>query len=93
MTRKQALDEALRAAAERQAREVRDTAATLIEERGHANARAWCEHCMARDPVGGFWRAVQFEVDRQAAAEIFAKARAARAAREATRDPITKRLP
>jgi hypothetical protein len=58
MTRKQAFDEALRVAAERKAREVRETAETLVEDRGRANALAWAEHCAVRDPVGGFWRRV-----------------------------------
>ena len=64
MTRKQAFDEALRVAAERQAREVRETAETLSEDRGRVNAIAWAEHCMVRDPVGGFWRAVLDELTR-----------------------------
>ena len=63
MTRKQAFDEALRLAAERQAREVRETAETLVEDRGRANALAWAEHCAVRDPVGGFWRAVWIAID------------------------------
>ena len=44
--------------------EARETAETLIEDRGAANARAWAEHCMVRDPVGGFWRAVLDELTR-----------------------------
>lgn len=63
MTRKQAFDEALRVAAERQAREVRETAETLVEDRGRANALAWAEHCAVRYPVGGFWRAVWIAID------------------------------
>jgi hypothetical protein len=58
MTRKQAFDEAMRAAAERKAREVRETAETLVDDRGRSNALAWAEHCATRDPAGGFWRAV-----------------------------------
>ena len=46
------------------AREARDTAETLLEDRGPANARAWVEHCMVRDPTGGFWRAVLEELAR-----------------------------
>jgi|HubBroStandDraft_6_1064221.scaffolds.fasta_scaffold161861_2 hypothetical protein len=46
-------------AADRQAREVRETAETLVEDRGRANALAWAEHCAVSDSsVGGFWRAV-----------------------------------
>lgn len=65
MTRKQAFDEARETARQaRQAREVRETAETLLEDRGPANARAWVEHCMVRDPTGGFWRAVLDELAR-----------------------------
>jgi hypothetical protein len=38
--------------------EIRETAKTLVEDRGWSNALEWSEHCMTRDPVGGFWRAV-----------------------------------
>lgn len=76
---------------EQKVREIRETAETLIEDRGGANALAWAEHCMTRDPAGGFWRAVWVEIGRQCAETIFAKARAARAAREATR--VNGRLP
>jgi hypothetical protein len=62
MTQKQAFDEALRKAAERQAREVRETAETLVEDRGRSGAIAWAEHCMVRDPTGGFWRAVAIAI-------------------------------
>jgi hypothetical protein len=58
MTRKQAFDEAMRAADARKAREVRETAETLVDDRGWANAREGAEHCMTHDPAGGFWRAV-----------------------------------
>ena len=44
---------------EQKAREIRETAETLIDDRGRDNALAWAEHCMVRDPVGGFWRAVR----------------------------------
>lgn len=43
---------------QRKAREIRETAETLIETRGRENAKAWAEHCMTRDPSDGFWRAV-----------------------------------
>ncbi len=72
--------------------EIRETAETLIEDRGSANARAWAVHCATRD-TSGFWPKVLLEIDRQTAAKIFEIARARRAAREATRDPVTKRLP
>ena len=62
-TRKRAFDEAMRAADARKAREVRETAETLVEDRGRANALAWAEHCAVRDPVGGFWRAVWIAID------------------------------
>lgn len=39
-------------------RDVRETSETLVEDRGRENALAWAEHCMVRDPTGGFWRAV-----------------------------------
>jgi len=29
---------------------------------GRANALAWAEHCMVRDPTGGFWRAVAIAI-------------------------------
>jgi hypothetical protein len=60
MTRKQAFDEA-RAA--RLARDVRETAETLVEDRGRANALAWAEHCAVRDPHGGFWRQVVLAIE------------------------------
>lgn len=44
---------------ERFARDVRETAETLVEDRGRDNALVWAEHCMTRDPSGGFWRAVR----------------------------------
>ena len=43
---------------ERIARNIRETAETLVDDRGRAGALAWAEHCMVRDPSGGFWRAV-----------------------------------
>lgn len=46
-------------AAARREREIRETAETLVENRGPVGARAWAEHCMVRDPSGGFWRAVR----------------------------------
>jgi|HubBroStandDraft_6_1064221.scaffolds.fasta_scaffold04442_2 hypothetical protein len=60
MTRK-AFD---KARAARLARDVRETAETLLEERGAVNARAWARHCMVRDPAGGFWRLVLEELTR-----------------------------
>ena len=47
---------------EQKAREIRETAETLIEDRGRDNALAWADHCMTRDPTGGFWRAVRDEI-------------------------------
>lgn len=44
-------------------RDVRETALTLIEERGETNALAWAEHCATRDPTGGFWRAVRLAIE------------------------------
>lgn len=38
----------------RQQREARETALTLIEERGETNALAWANHCAARSN-DGFW--------------------------------------
>ena len=52
---------------EQLARDVREAAETLLEDRGPANARAWAEHCMVRDPTGGFWRAVLEELTRRGA--------------------------
>ena len=69
---------------DRQAREIRETAETLIEDRGGFNALAWANHCAIRD-TSGFWRAVHDEIDRQCAEAILAKATANRAAREAQR--------
>lgn len=43
----------------RREREIRETAETLVEDRGRGGALAWAEHCMVRDPSGGFWRAVR----------------------------------
>ena len=43
----------------RRDREIRETAETLIEDRGAQNAIAWADHCMVRDSSGGFWRAVR----------------------------------
>jgi uncharacterized membrane protein len=69
MTRK-AFEEARRQAAEifaearakRRAVEAAETAETLIEDRGWANARAWAEHCATRatDPL---WRLVVAAID------------------------------
>jgi len=63
---------------EREARSVRETAETLIEDRGPSNAREWVVHCATRD-TSGFWPKVLLEIDRQSAAKIFAIARARRA--------------
>jgi hypothetical protein len=38
--------------------EILETAETLIEDRGHANALVWVEHCLIRSN-DGFWRAVR----------------------------------
>jgi hypothetical protein len=68
----------LRERLERQAREIKETALTLIEDRGPSNAREWAVHCATRD-TSGFWPKVLLEIDRQSAAKIFAIARARRA--------------
>jgi hypothetical protein len=60
------------------ARNARETAETLIEDRGPSNAREWAVHCATRD-TSGFWPKVLLEIDRQSAAKIFAIARARRA--------------
>ena len=49
---------------DRKEREIRETAETLIDDRGFVNARAWAEHCATRDSAGGFWRAVWAEIVR-----------------------------
>jgi hypothetical protein len=49
--------------AAREMREISETALTLIEERGHANALAWADHCMIRS-TDGFWRKVRDEIQR-----------------------------
>lgn len=36
--------------------EARETAETLVEDRGRANALAWAEHCATRDMSGFWWR-------------------------------------
>jgi hypothetical protein len=43
-------------------REVKETADTLIEDRGAVNALAWAEHCATRDTTG-FWRKVCNAID------------------------------
>ena len=43
---------------DRRTTEIREIAETLVEDRGFKNALAWAEHCMVRDPTGGFWLAV-----------------------------------
>ena len=43
-------------------REINDTALTLIEDRGHDNARAWADHCAIRS-TDGFWRKVRDKID------------------------------
>jgi len=49
---------------ERAARDIRETAETLIEERGPVNARDWAQHCAIRD-LSGFWSKVMIEINRQ----------------------------
>jgi hypothetical protein len=46
--------------------EIRDTAATLIEERGAVNAREWAIHCATRSR-DNFWLKVRLEIERQTA--------------------------
>jgi hypothetical protein len=48
---------------ERMLREAGETALTLIEDRGRANAHAWASHCAVRDPHGGFWRQVVLAIE------------------------------
>jgi hypothetical protein len=47
----------------KQQREIRETAETLIEDRGVTNALAWATHCATRDNAG-FWRMVRNEIMR-----------------------------
>jgi hypothetical protein len=58
----------LRERLERQAREIKETAETLIEDRGPSNALAWADHCMVRSN-DGFWRKVSDEIARWIAVE------------------------
>jgi hypothetical protein len=50
---------------ERKQLEARETADTLIEERGVDNALAWADHCLTRTH-DGFWRMVRNEIMRRA---------------------------
>jgi hypothetical protein len=56
---------------EREARQVRETAQTLIEDRGAINALAWAAHCATRD-ASGFWRKVCNAIDGVQAAAMLA---------------------
>jgi hypothetical protein len=51
-----------------QERDARETALTLIEDRGAVNAKAWADHCMVRSN-DGFWRKVSDEIARWIAVE------------------------
>lgn len=53
---------------ERMLREAGETALTLIEDRGRANAHAWAKHCATRDTTG-FWRQVTLAVEEMPANE------------------------
>ena len=58
-----------------QERNARETAETLIEDRGAVNALAWAEHCATRD-TSGFWRKVCNAIDGvQAAAMLIGAGR------------------
>jgi len=47
---------------ERRNREAQETAETLIEDRGLANARAWAIHCANRT-TDGFWSRVVIAIE------------------------------
>jgi hypothetical protein len=59
-------------ARERETRDVRETAETLIEDRGAVNALAWAEHCATRD-ASGFWRKVCNAIDGVQATAMLAR--------------------